>query len=71
MLFAASPDLAGLDEPVISIPGAPPRLDRLIDGCPFRPRCDSDFAACTVRPRLEQVSAEHDAACHLNSQVPV
>src|SRR6202007_2642715 len=41
MLFAASPDLAGLEEPVISIPGAPPRLDRAIDGCPFSPRCGS------------------------------
>jgi oligopeptide/dipeptide ABC transporter ATP-binding protein len=70
MLFAASPDLAGLDEPVLSIPGAPPRLDRAIDGCPFRPRCDSSFAACTVRPRLEPVAADHDAACHLNTQVP-
>ena len=37
MLFAASPDLARADEPVLSIPGAPPRLDRPIDGCPFQP----------------------------------
>ena len=70
MLFAASPDLAGLDEPVASIPGAPPRLDRPIDGCPFRLRCDSVFDACTVRPRLEQLAADHAAACHLNSRVP-
>jgi peptide/nickel transport system ATP-binding protein len=71
MLFAASPDLAGLDEPVLSIPGAPPRLDRPIDGCPFRPRCDSAFAACAERPRLEQIGADQDAACHLNTNVPV
>jgi oligopeptide/dipeptide ABC transporter ATP-binding protein len=70
MLFAASPDLAGLDEPVVSIPGAPPRLDRPIDGCPFRLRCDSAFDACGVRPRLEPLGAAHDAACHLNSRVP-
>jgi peptide/nickel transport system ATP-binding protein len=70
MLFAASPDLAGLDEPVLSIPGAPPRLDRRIDGCPFSPRCDSVFDACAVRPRLEQVAGDHAAACHLNSRVP-
>jgi peptide/nickel transport system ATP-binding protein len=70
MLFAASPDLAGLDEPVLSIPGAPPRLDRPIDGCPFRFRCDSVFDACAVRPRLEQLAADHDAACHLNAKVP-
>jgi peptide/nickel transport system ATP-binding protein len=70
MLFAASPDLAGIDEPVVSIPGAPPRLDRPIDGCPFRLRCDSAFDACGVRPRLEELAADHDAACHLNSRVP-
>jgi len=70
MLFAASPDLAGLDEPVLSIPGAPPRLDRPIAGCPFAPRCDSTFDACGERPRLEQLGADHDAACHLNSRVP-
>ena len=70
MLFAASPDLAGLDEPVLSIAGAPPRLDRPIAGCPFSPRCDSVFAPCTVRPTLEQLAADHDAACHLNSRVP-
>jgi peptide/nickel transport system ATP-binding protein len=70
MLFAASPDLAGLDEPVLSIAGAPPRLDRPIEGCPFSPRCDSVFDACTVRPRLEELSPDHDAACHLNSRVP-
>jgi peptide/nickel transport system ATP-binding protein len=70
MLFAASPDLAGLDDPVLSIPGAPPRLDRPIDGCPFRPRCDSAFAACVERPSLQEVGADHAAACHLNDRVP-
>jgi oligopeptide/dipeptide ABC transporter ATP-binding protein len=70
MLFAASPDIAGLDEAVLSIPGAPPRLDRPISGCPFSPRCDSVFDACSVRPRLEQLTEDHDAACHLNSRVP-
>jgi peptide/nickel transport system ATP-binding protein len=69
MLFAASPDLAGLDEPVLSIPGAPPRLDRPIEDCPFRPRCDSAFADCAVRPRLLPVGESHDAACHLNTRV--
>jgi oligopeptide/dipeptide ABC transporter ATP-binding protein len=69
MLFAASPDLADLDESLLSIPGAPPRLDRPIDGCPFRPRCDSAFAACVVRPHLRAVGNEHAAACHLNEMV--
>jgi peptide/nickel transport system ATP-binding protein len=70
MLFAASPDLGARDEPVVSIPGAPPRLDRPIAGCPFRPRCDSAFEACSVRPPLLPVGDGHDAACHLNTRVP-
>jgi len=70
MLFAASPDLAGLDEPVLSIPGAPPRLDRPIAECPFRPRCDSAFAECVVRPKLLPIGEDHVAACHLNTRVP-
>ena len=70
MLFAASPDLGMGDAPVLSIPGAPPRLDRPIDGCPFRPRCDSAFAACVERPSLLEVGDGHAAACHLNTRVP-
>ena len=45
LLFAATPDLLGDGLPV-SIPGAPPRLDRPIEGCPFRARCDRAFARC-------------------------
>ncbi|MEO5634296.1 ABC transporter ATP-binding protein [Gaiella sp.] len=66
MLFSATPDLLGDDE-VISIPGAPPRLDREIVGCAFRPRCDSAFEPCsTVRPGRSEPVAGHEARCHLN-----
>ncbi len=66
LLFAATPDLYG-DEAVASIPGAPPRLDRQIVGCPFQPRCDSAFDRCAVeRPALKALDAIHVAACHLN-----
>ncbi len=69
MLFAATPDLLGDDE-VLSIPGAPPRLDREIAGCPFRPRCDSAFSACaTVHPRRLETSPGHEALCHLNDSM--
>ena len=69
MLFAATPDLFGDDE-VKSIPGAPPRLDREIVGCPFAPRCDSAFAPCaTVAPRRLETSPGHEAVCHLNDHV--
>ena len=66
LLFAATPDLHGDGLPA-SIPGAPPRLDRQNEGCPFRPRCDRAFARCVdQRPLLRTVAPEHGAACHLN-----
>jgi peptide/nickel transport system ATP-binding protein len=66
MLFQATPDLYG-DDRVASIPGAPPRLDRPVVGCPFHPRCDSAFSRCTdEEPVLRSVADAHDAACHLN-----
>jgi peptide/nickel transport system ATP-binding protein len=69
LLFAATPDLYGTDE-VASIPGAPPRLDRPLVGCPFRPRCDSAFGPCeSIRPSLVGVGPGHTAACHLNTVV--
>ena len=69
LLFAATPDLYG-DGEVVSIPGAPPRLDQPLVGCPFRPRCDSAFAPCeTIHPDLLPVAAAHAAACHLNTAV--
>ena len=66
LLFSATPDLYGEDA-VVSIPGAPPRLDHELTGCPFQPRCDRAFTPCaTVKPRLIQTTQNHTAACHLN-----
>jgi oligopeptide/dipeptide ABC transporter ATP-binding protein len=67
LLFAATPDLLGA-ETVISIPGAPPRLDRALDGCPFSPRCDVAYEPCATRvPRELDVGGEnHRARCHRN-----
>jgi oligopeptide/dipeptide ABC transporter ATP-binding protein len=65
LLFAATPDLDDLDGRVVSIPGAPPRLDRPIDGCPFRPRCDRAFDRCSDEPALVPVGDGRTAACHL------
>jgi peptide/nickel transport system ATP-binding protein len=67
LLFAATPALEEQDD-VISIPGAPPRLDRELQGCPFAPRCDRTFAPCPVEdPPLIAVGERHVAACHLNT----
>jgi oligopeptide/dipeptide ABC transporter ATP-binding protein len=69
LLFAATPDLTGEGQ-VASIPGTPPRLDRDITGCAFRPRCDSAFEPCAdERPQLSAVQPGHQAACHLTRQL--
>ena len=57
------------EDAVVSIPGAPPRLDQELIGCPFAPRCDRAFAPCaTVKPRLRRTrrTDRAPAACHLN-----
>ena len=69
LLFAATPDLYGRDA-VISIPGAPPRLDVEAAGCPFRPRCDVPLPRCAdEHPELRLVEPAHLAACHRNELV--
>lgn len=66
LLFNATPDLAA-DRPVMSIAGAPPRLDREVAGCPFQPRCEFALELCAVQaPVLRGFESAHQAACHLN-----
>ncbi len=63
MLFRATPDLHRRTQ-VASIPGAPPRLDRDIVGCPFQPRCDRAINQCaTQAPELLQIAPDRAAAC--------
>jgi peptide/nickel transport system ATP-binding protein len=69
LLFAATPDLYGDGVPA-SIPGAPPRLDRPLVGCPFHTRCDRAFSRCKdEHPLLKQLEGGRSAACHLNDVV--
>ncbi len=68
LLFEATPDLHS-DREVVSIPGAPPRLDEPIVGCSFRPRCDVPLEICSARaPRPLSVADNpgHVAACWHN-----
>jgi oligopeptide/dipeptide ABC transporter ATP-binding protein len=69
LLFAATPDLRGRQD-VVSIPGAPPRLDRPIEGCEFRERCDVAIDRCAVeRPELLGDGGGR-AACHVPGSRP-
>jgi oligopeptide transport system ATP-binding protein len=58
-----------LDEPstmaLTAIPGQPPNLQALPEGCAFRDRCAFAFARCTARPRLLEFSPGRAKACHL------
>ncbi len=65
-LLKAFPDPTRPGEKLVSIPGAPPRLDALPPGCRFAPRCPAAFERCqTERPALHPVGVGHVASCHL------
>lgn len=70
-LLQSMPHLTGdVGERLDPIPGTPPSLINLPDGCSFHPRCAYKGwvpqGSCTVeRPELRTVAAGHLAACHL------
>ena len=65
-LLHAFPDLTNPTERLISIPGAPPRLDNLPPGCRFAPRCPQVFDRCHREPpALHPLADDHLASCHL------
>jgi oligopeptide/dipeptide ABC transporter ATP-binding protein len=62
-LIAADPALRGEGEP-IGIPGAPPDVAKLADGCAFAPRCPEAIESCEIGGlALEAISPGHRAAC--------
>jgi peptide/nickel transport system ATP-binding protein len=62
-LFNSIPPLEGArPKRLVSIPGAPPSLLNLPEGCSFGPRCSQRFEACAQRPPLEGAGG-HLAAC--------
>lgn len=64
MLLGAVPNLTE-GSAVVSIPGAPPRLDRQLVGCAFAPRCDRVEGICgSVDPVEMTVGVGHSASCH-------
>ena len=49
-----------------TIPGLPPNLMKLGDGCPFAPRCENVIDSCTegIIPNIN-VKENHEARCSL------
>jgi oligopeptide/dipeptide ABC transporter ATP-binding protein len=66
-LLASLPSIEGRERRLYSIPGQPPLLDSLPEGCSFRPRCaiGSDRPLCAEEaPDLHVVEEGHRAECH-------
>jgi oligopeptide/dipeptide ABC transporter ATP-binding protein len=64
--------IARLDRPrprrLTAIPGLPPSLISLPDGCAFGPRCPHRFEKCDEVPELlDKIGGGHLDACHLTS----
>ncbi|MEH3129756.1 MAG: ABC transporter ATP-binding protein [Mycolicibacterium neoaurum] len=57
-------------ERLVPIPGAPPSLAALPDGCPFAPRCPLAVDECSsAEPELVTVGPAHQVACIRHEQV--
>jgi peptide/nickel transport system ATP-binding protein len=64
-LLAAFPNLEN-PKTLESIPGYPPRLDALPEGCRFAPRCNKAFERCQHElPKLYQVNPWQHSSCFL------
>lgn len=69
LLFAAVPDVS-IETRVVSIPGAPPRMDEHLGGCDFAPRCPLVQELCRqAAPILERVGERQRAACHFAGEL--
>ena len=63
-LLEAVPTVVGDEEKLISIPGSPPDLRNLPEGCPFHPRCAFAQERCrTEDVPVEMVSSRQEVAC--------
>lgn len=68
-LLHSFPTLTGERHKMVGIPGSPPDLRAIKQGCPFSERCPMVFDTCrTVTPELRPAIADHPGqtvACHL------
>ena len=68
-LEQAFPDIRDPLRTLVSIAGAPPRLDRPLEGCPFTARCPFAVERCRVeQPALRAIAPGHVVACHFATE---
>jgi len=67
-LMASVPQLdQDIKKKLVPIPGQPPNLSMVPEGCPFHPRCDHAVAQCRRdTPPLTHISDTHEKACWLD-----
>lgn len=67
---ARSPGQAGGEERLAVIPGQVPRLDRILAGCRFAPRCPYAAERCRQEAPAWQEIAGQRVRCHFAGQLP-
>ncbi|HEU5236779.1 MAG TPA: ABC transporter ATP-binding protein [Pyrinomonadaceae bacterium] len=69
-LLRSVPDPTSKQGQLYQIPGQPPDLARLPDGCPFAERCERAEDICSREfPPFVQLTAEHFSLCHFATEV--
>jgi oligopeptide transport system ATP-binding protein len=69
-LLRSVPDPTSEDDKLYQIPGLPPDVAHLPEGCPFAPRCDRAEEICTREfPPFVQLTSEHYSLCHFAPEV--
>ena len=63
LLQACVPSLTGPVGPLVAIEGAPPRLGRMPQGCPFSPRCPRVVETCAEEMPPLELEADRRFAC--------
>ncbi|WP_224242817.1 ABC transporter ATP-binding protein [Hyalangium gracile] len=67
-LLGSVPSVRGPRRKLVGIPGSPPDMRKLPDGCRFHPRCPSATDRCKVDvPQLRPLGPDHIEACHLDA----
>jgi peptide/nickel transport system ATP-binding protein len=62
-LLASMPDLDGSKQRLTPIEGQPPALNKLPEGCSFKPRCKFSDERCTEMPKLSVLEDTHLSRC--------
>ena len=69
-LTQAFPDIRHSDRTLVSIPGAPPVLDRPVGSCLFAPRCPFAQELCRKELPLLREHGGRQVACHFADRAP-